>query len=327
MEETLPRKRQPRWLILVTLVLAAVLLYFALRRVNLNELLQILQQGNIGLLSLGVITLSISCMMRGLRWRVLLSAEKRLPALDVFWATMIGYLGNAYLPARAGEVLRSVIIGERGGISKMFSLATALTERIADAVILVTVTALALSSLGTLPDEYVQAMKGMAVIGGLGLLIVFIAPRMSNLVQNIIARLPLLSDSLRSKIGGIVGNFLIGAGALQNPARLTQFLLFSAAIWSLDTLTGTITARAFGLQLTPAQVFILLAALGIASAIPSTPGYVGVYQFVAITVLVPFGLNDSQAIAYILAYQGITYVVVTFWGLIGLWQLKSVIRL
>jgi uncharacterized protein (TIRG00374 family) len=211
------------------------------------------------------------------------------------------------------------MVGQRGGISKSFSLATALTERIADAVILVVVCAAALSSMGHLPDELVQAMRVMAGVGAAGAVLVFLAPRVSSLVHQAIQRLP-LSATIRAKLDGMAGSFLTGAGALQNPARLAQFLGFSVVLWSLDTLVGLLIARAFGLDLNPAQVFVLLAALGIASAVPSTPGYVGVYQFVAVTVLVPFGLSDSQAIAYILAFQGIQYLGITFWGLIGLWS-------
>jgi glycosyltransferase 2 family protein len=324
-ETTLPRKQSSRWLLIVALVIAAVLLYFALKNVKWSDLVTTLAGGNLALLSLAALTLTISCLTRGLRWRVLLSAEKNLPVLTVFWATMTGYLGNSYLPARAGEVIRSVLIGEKGGISKTFSLATALTERIMDAVILVTISAVALTTLPKLPPEMTSAMRGMAIIGVVGMAAIFVAPRMSNLIQNIINRLP-VSASLRDKLGGIAMSFLTGAGALQHWGRLAQFLLYSAVLWSLDTLTGITVARAFGLSLNPAQVIILLASIGIASAIPSTPGYIGVYQFVAVTILVPFGLKDSQAVAYIVGYQGVMYFVITLWGLIGLWRLRGAIR-
>ncbi|RPJ50459.1 MAG: UPF0104 family protein [Chloroflexi bacterium] len=326
MDETpLTRKKTSRWLLAGSLILAAVLLYLALRKVNWNELVATLAAGDLGLLALAVVILSSSCLVRGLRWRVLLSAEKTLAVLTVFWATMTGYLGNAYLPARAGEVIRSVLIGQKGGISKSFSLATALTERIMDAVVLVTLSALALTTLRTLPPDLVRALRGMAVIGVLGMAVIFIAPRMSNVVQTIIDGLP-VAAGLRERLGKFAMNFLTGAGALRHWGRLAQFLLYSAAIWTLDTLTGLVTARAFGLDLNPAQVFILLAALGIASAVPSTPGAVGVYQLVAVAVLVPFGLSNSQAVAYIFGYQGVMYVVITFWGLIGLWKLRGAIR-
>jgi uncharacterized membrane protein YbhN (UPF0104 family) len=95
----------------------------------------------------------------------------------------------------------------------------------------------------------------------------------------------------------------------------------------MDTITGLTVARAFNLHLTAPQVFLLLASLGISSALPSTPGYIGVYQFVSKTVLVPFGLSETQALAYIIGYQGVMYVVNTLWGLIGLWKLRGSIRL
>ncbi len=313
-------------MLVLTLGLAAGMLYLAVRKISWSELAATLASGNLGLLALAAGILSVSCLVRGLRWRVLLSAEKTLPPLTVFWATMSGYLGNSYLPARAGEVVRSVLIGEKGGISKTFSLATALTERIVDAVILVSVSAVGLATLPSLPPDMAQTIRGMAVIGTLGLAAVFIAPHMGGLIQNIINRLP-GPAWVREKLCGLSLRFLTGAGALQHWGRMAQFLLYSAAIWSLDTVTGVITARAFGLDLNPVQVFLLLAALGIASAVPSTPGYVGVYQLVAVTVLVPFGLSEAQAVAYIFGYQGVMYVVITLWGLIGLWKLRGAIRI
>jgi glycosyltransferase 2 family protein len=312
-------KNQPRWLLPISLLLAALFLYLAVRRVDWQEMLLTLRQGDLRLMLLAFVVFSLSCVARGLRWRVLLSAEKRLPAATVFWSMMAGYLGNAYLPARAGEVVRAVLVGQRGGISKSFSLATALTERVVDAVILVVFSAVALSTMGVLPGELTRAMQAMAVVGLLGALVIFIAPRMKSVVQRIINRLP-VSAGVRVKLGDSSEHFLMGAGALENASRALQFLLFSIVLWSLDMLTGWIMSRALGLALQPLQVFVLLAALGIASAIPSTPGYVGVYQFVAVTVLVPFGLSDAQAIAYILAYQGLMYIAITLWGAIGLWN-------
>jgi hypothetical protein len=67
---------------------------------------------------------------------------------------------------------------------------------------------------------------------------------------------------------------------------------------------------------------VLLAALGLSSALPSTPGYVGVYQFVAVSVLTPFGFTQSQALVFILAYQAVNYAVICVWGLLGLWRLR-----
>lgn len=317
------RKRQPAWLLPLTLILAAVFLYLAVRRVDWVETLATLKQAKPAFLGLAIAIFAVSCLARGLRWRVLLSAEKQLPLGTVFWSMMVGYLGNSYLPARAGEVIRSVMVGQRGGVSKSFALATALTERIADAVILVAVSAAALSTMQALPPELTQATRAMAVVGAVGAVLVFLAPRMSRLVHAVVQRLP-FSATLRDKLGSMAESFLTGAGALQHPGRLAQFAGYSVVLWSLDTLVAMTMAGAFGLSLTPAQAFVLLAALGISSAIPSTPGYVGVFQFVAVAVLVPFGMSASQAIAFILAFQANQYLGITTYGLLGLLNLGGI---
>jgi hypothetical protein len=46
-----------------------------------------------------------------------------------------------------------------------------------------------------------------------------------------------------------------------------------------------------------------------------------------VSVLVPFGLTEAQALAHIIAYQGVMYVVITLWGLLGLWKLRGALRL
>jgi uncharacterized membrane protein YbhN (UPF0104 family) len=68
--------------------------------------------------------------------------------------------------------------------------------------------------------------------------------------------------------------------------------------------------------------FLLIASLGLGSALPSTPGYIGIYQFVAVVVLTPFGFSRTDAIAYILVAQALIYVVIGFWGSLGLWRFR-----
>ena len=62
----------------------------------------------------------------------------------------------------------------------------------------------------------------------------------------------------------------------------------------------------------------LPARIGLGSALPSTPGYVGIYQFVAVSVLTPFGFSRADAIAYILVAQALSYAVIGVWGSLGI---------
>src|SRR6185436_9096701 len=87
----------------ITLALTGVLLVLALRTVDWKQTLAVLLQGRLDLLLVACLILNGSYFARGLRWRVLLSATQKIAPPTVYEATMVGYLGNDFLPARAGE--------------------------------------------------------------------------------------------------------------------------------------------------------------------------------------------------------------------------------
>ena len=101
------------------------------------------------MLTAGIGTLTL--LLRAYRWRILLNAEGRVSIPTVFWATAAGYFGNNFLPARAGELVRTFLISTRSGLEPAYVLATALSERVADAVALVAIGALVLLTLPSPP--------------------------------------------------------------------------------------------------------------------------------------------------------------------------------
>jgi uncharacterized membrane protein YbhN (UPF0104 family) len=110
--------------------------------------------------------------------------------------------------------------------------------------------------------------------------------------------------------------------AFHDLPRLSGFLGLTILIWSLDAIGTVIGGAALGFRFQIAVAFLLLAGLGLGSALPSTPGYVGIYQFVAVAVLTPFGFSRTDAISYILVAQASMYVVIGFWGALGLWRYR-----
>jgi uncharacterized protein (TIRG00374 family) len=262
----------------------------------------------------------VSLFMRGVRWGVLLNGERKVSVWTMLWAVAIGYLGNLFLPARAGEVVRSVVLGRKTGVSISYVFATAITERVIDAVILVVAGAALLPTLTNLPDWLPQALRIMALLGALAILFLILAPYFESLIHKIINILP-LPVAWKTKISDFTSQFLLGARAFVHPKQAIGFLLYSVVIWSLDTLSAVNTAHALHLSISIPQAFLFLVALGLASAIPSTPGYVGVYQFVAVTMLPLVGFSRSQALVYVLVVQIIGIIVNVILGIIGVWQL------
>jgi len=264
--------------------------------------------------------MSFMSLFRSMRWRVLLSAERWLKILDVFWATMVGYLSNSFLPARSGELIRSIALGRRSSISSSFVIATTLTEKIMDAVVLVFIGATAMIFTPTLPLAIIRASKTFAFISIIGLTGVLVFPGLERLLKDLIIRLP-LSKQVANTLMSLLEKFNIGMRSLRSPSRALFFMVFTGIIWFGDAIVSIIVAKSLVLSLSISQALLLNVALGLSSAIPSTPGYLGIYQFVAVTILPSFGFSNSQALGYILVFQAASYFMTTIWGLLGSWQL------
>lgn len=319
---SLPARRPSRWSLLITIVLAATLLVIAFYGVDWHAMLTTLRGGRLDYLLLTFGILSLSFFMRAVRWRVLLSAERPLAIGTVFWATSVGYLGNSFLPARAGEVMRSALIARAGQMSVGYAFVTAMTERILDACILVTISLFALLWLDNMPEWLMIGARVTGILCIVAVLVLVLAPRIEPWLKQILRLLP-LPESWHERLAQLLEQVLLGMQAFQHTGRALSFVLLSAVVWSLDTIIAIQVAQILSLSLTMPQALLLLAALGLASAAPSTPGYVGIYQFIAVTVLVPFGFSQSDALAYIITFQAVSYLVVIIWGLLGLWRLHA----
>ena len=126
-----------------------------------------------------------------MRWRILLNAEAQFDVMTVFWATMAGYLGNAFLPARAGELVRTFAISSRSHLTRTYVLTTALAERMMDAIALVLWSSFILMGVHPKPAWLDHASRTAAIFAGIGLLAVIVLPHTGNLCEAVIVRLPL----------------------------------------------------------------------------------------------------------------------------------------
>jgi len=321
-DNKLAKSKRASWIFLFAVTLAILLLYVTLRGLNWESFWNTIQNGDYEILLITVPLASLNYFFRATRWSIFIRSEKKVSVISVFWANMVGYMGNAYLPARAGEILRSIFLGQEKGLGISFVLATALTERALDVIALVIIGSIAMLGQGSMPVELQSAMRVTASVGIIGLGVILVMPYQKKLVFSVLYRLP-LPEKLKATLNEQISRFLIGMQSLQNTKRFTTFTALTIIIWFVDAIVNVIGVHIIGQSLSIGQALILLAALGLSSAIPSTPGYIGVYQFVAVVVLVPFGFSRSDALVYILISQIVSYIIITFWGLIGLWQINK----
>jgi uncharacterized protein (TIRG00374 family) len=315
--ETTEKGRHRIWYGLLSIALAAGLLYYSLRGVEWGRVWSTVTHAQWQYLAISVLLLSCTYFCRSYRWRILLNSQADLDLPTVFWATVAGYLGNGFLPARAGELVRTFFIRSRSSLSAAFVLTTALCERVMDAIALVLASSIVLLGVNPKPGWLGDVSRTMTALAGAGLLAIVVLPHTGDLSQRVLRWLP-MPRGLRHKLLDLSLDILLGLRALHSFRRLAGFIFWTVAIWSLECCSAILCARSLGLRLSLGMALLLITGLGLGSALPSTPGYVGIYQFVAVSVLTPFGISHDAAVAYILVTQALSYLVLLGIGLPGM---------
>lgn len=314
-----------RWTGVAAVGLAGILLVVAFRGANAAHILELLERGRLEVLALALACLAGSYAVRAYRWRVLLSVRRALPPAVAFSALMVGYLGNNFLPMRAGEVMRTVLLGRRTGLSKSFVAGTIVAERLTDLVGVAVFGTVALAWVHPAPmfapDWLVRASAVAGAGGLLGLLGLVASPRGAQ-VSQWVTGWSVWPSAVRRHVATIVRDLLVGAQALTSVRRGAVVAAATCVIWILDASAMVIVANALALTLAFPLAALLVVALALSSAMPSTPGYLGVFQFVTVSVLAPFGFARDESLALIIAYQIVAYAAVVVGGLAGFWHLR-----
>src|SRR3954469_16136458 len=91
---------------------------------------------------------ALATALRRERWlRLLRRCGARLRRADAYAITTVGYMGNNALPARAGDILKSVLSSRQAGTATADGFGSLVAERVLDAVALVAIFAVLVTTL------------------------------------------------------------------------------------------------------------------------------------------------------------------------------------
>ena len=319
MIECLPMKRWHLW---VGVLISALFIWLALRGLQLDQFWQAVQTADYWWLLPGVAVYFVAVWARAWRWHYLLHPVKDVPTDVVFPITTIGYMGNNVYPARAGEVLRAVVLKRREGVAVSASLATIVIERIFDGVIMLGFVFVNLPELAHLTSSsgFVGNIQQVAVIGTgvfLGALLVFLLAAMfpassSKVVTWLIQRV--LPPGPRQRVSDLIHLFLGGLASLRSPVSILMVFLTSVMIWLLETGKDWLVMHAFHFQVSFFALMLMNGIVNLATSIPSAPGYIGTFDAPGIAVLVAYGVDQATAAGYTLVLHVALWLPITLLG-------------
>lgn len=265
--------------------------------------------------------------LRARRWRTIL--EPSVPGIrfaPLWHATAIGMMANNVLPFRGGEFVRAfVVTREEPRVRFATAFGSLAVDRMFDAIVVLLLLAVAIPADA---DPRVIAGARVTGIGMVGLLVmlyvlVLYPDRVVRLFHATVSR---LLPRAAERGEALLRSFAEGLGALRSATRFAAVFLWALAHWLVNALSYWIAFQAVGIEAPWMAALFVQGAIVLGAAVTPTPGFVGGFEFAAVLGLLAFGVDETLAAGWAVAYHAVSWLPITMLGLFYLARLGLGVR-
>jgi len=325
------------------IVLSFAALYFSFKNVPFDELKSYMGAIDRFWAAISVLIVVLCFVLRAWRWQIIVGATRKIGFRQAFHPMMIGFMINCILPGRVGEVARPVILQKNERVPFSTGLATVAAERIFDFIFLIIFFALVLTTIEIDPDLDMvfgkfHLNRGTLISVGMGMgqlsiiliagIVILTIEKSRRLVKKLIESIPAMlfwagpaaGKKIKLKIctplSGFVDHLSDGFELLKHPGKIGVCLGLSSLIWGLAAFSYyTMSLGCPGITLSFLEISGVMIIICFFIALPSVPGFWGLWEAGGIFALTLFGISTSHAAGYTLANHAVQMFPVILIGL------------
>ena len=286
------------------LAISAFFLWLAVRDADVDEVRAALEDAQIEFVFVTVLVLACIYGLQAARWQRIADAP-RVPFRRFYEMLLGGLACNNVLPVRIGEIVRAGWLSREAPMPGGRALGSVALDRACDVVTLVVFLTIGLQVVPT-PDWLKRI-----VVGALLALIVIAAAL-------VFARQYTKSRERdrheRGRVRRIARDTIDMLGRPLGRRRAAGWMALSFGAWTLGTFAVFLVARSVGIDLEPLEAVFVSSALALGVAIPSSPGYVGTYQWLGVASLGLLDVPVNEALAFSILMQASWFIPTTIAG-------------
>ena len=259
-------------------------------------------------------------MFRGIRWKQTLEPLDEHPRMmDCIHAVFISYASSLVIP-RSGELSRCGVLARYDGTSFLKSLGTVVTERVIDSLLVLFITlVVVLSQVAIFSSFFDQTgtnvgeiLRGFTTTG-------YIVTAICLVITLVFLWILMKRFTFMEKLKDMVNKVKEGILSLSGVKNKGLFVFYTLAIWVSYFLHYWITFKCFdfteNLSFTVAIVSFIIGSI---SVIVPTPNGAGPWHFAVKTILILYGLADTDAVTFVLIVHTIQTALVPLLGIFSL---------
>jgi uncharacterized protein (TIRG00374 family) len=312
-----------RWLqFAVGVVLAGLFVWLILRDLDRAALAEALRGPDWRWLALGFVFWATGYTVRILRWRAMLAVAN--PQLG-FWRCAVPFLGsiatNNVLPFRLGDVLRCLAFSRWLSVDAGTVTATVFAERLLD--LLVVLVAVGLAVLVFAPRDGALGLLGvgawvLVAVGVLTLGLLLVPGVLRPIADAVILVLRRVSPAAAVRLVAFSDPLLETLAILSKGWRMPGLIGASALVWTFEGAVYWAVAMAIPAMEAPLAAWLAMPVGTLATLLPSTPGYIGTFDYFAIAAAEAGGNSVAAATAFAVLVHLYFYLPATVVGGISL---------
>lgn len=303
--------RNPRrWII--GIVISAIALIVVFWGVKPERMLNLFAGADYVYLIPVEILLILGLGSRSRSWKILLGDS--LPFRKVFNVVNIGYLLNAVMPFRLGELGRALIISREREFGMAKALGTIMIERLLDTMI--SFSALLISLPLIIIPDWAENLTWVVGISILAILTVsFMLLYRKAFVLSVVKRFSRIGQN---RLTVMTEDFIAGLETLIQPLKILRAGMWSLLAWIFYWVELWLLLTILGAPVQLAVLLFVPSVVAFGSALPPSPGAIGVFEITAVAGLLVFGYEREIALSVAILWHGLHLLSTALlggWGL------------
>jgi uncharacterized protein (TIRG00374 family) len=282
----------------------AIFLWLALRDADLDAVWRALKEADGAYVALAVGAFVIVYGFQSARWRRV-AATPHVRIRRFYEMTVSGVAVNNVLPGRVGDLLRARWLGLAAPMPSGRAFGTVIIDRACDLAVLVALLIVGIAAVASSEWLLRLAAGGILLLVGIGVVL-------------LLARVYVRSRERERRGRGLLRRLARDTvETLAEPfgrRRAAVWLALSLFAWITWAVAALVVARSLGIDLSLPEAIFVSAVLNLGSAIPSSPGFVGTYEWLGVASLGLIGVDTEPALAFTILLHAAWYVPTTITG-------------
>jgi len=281
-------------------LLAFIIFYFLLSKINFENVVKIILNANIYFLIFAFLLYYVSFLFKSLRWRVIIgNVGLKTRLTSVYEIYFLGQFVNSILPGRLGDFYRAQLMKMNYGIARSKIIATIFSEKIID--LLFTFGLLLISVVLLFGTDIPKWIVQLLVFGVILVIALFLSLMFMNKLRKVFfSRIPkntrVISENFeRSYLKSI------------NFKTFPIILIYTLLLWFFEFLIFFLVTKSISLNLSISLVIFTVLMANILLILPITPSGLGVVEAGVVGVLIYVGLNKDISVTAALLYNIVNY--------------------